>query len=112
MARRNYPLRKNCAHDGCREVARWSYETQRDLVSSFEFRNEYRCIRHSRPMEVLATDNDATEKVLVSKRGAGGNMYWDNSGFVHGPGFKAFADDFPEGTQLVVTARIVTPNRG
>jgi hypothetical protein len=61
-------------------------------------------------MEVLAADNDATEKVLVSKRGAGGNMYWDRSGFVYGPGFKAFADDFPEGTQLVVTARIVMPN--
>jgi hypothetical protein len=39
-------------------------------------------------------------------------MYWlpegggHGSGFLFGPGFKAHATDFPEGTRLVVTARI------
>lgn len=31
------------------------------------------------------------------------------SGFTHGPGYKAFADDFPEGTRLIVTAWIELP---
>lgn len=31
------------------------------------------------------------------------------SGFTHGPGFKAHADDFPEGTRLTVTTRIELP---
>ncbi|MFK5282653.1 hypothetical protein ACI3PL_24120, partial [Lacticaseibacillus paracasei] len=38
-------------------------------------------------------------------------MYWDSgSEFAHGPGFKAWAADFPEGTRLIVTVRIETPN--
>jgi hypothetical protein len=31
------------------------------------------------------------------------------SGFTYGPGFMAYATDFPEGTRLVVTARIEVP---
>lgn len=31
------------------------------------------------------------------------------SGFTHGPGFKAHANDFPEGTRLTVTTRIDMP---
>lgn len=30
---------------------------------------------------------------------------------MHGPGFKAFAEDFPDGTVLRVTAEIILPSR-
>jgi hypothetical protein len=39
-------------------------------------------------------------------------LYWTpaggttGSGFTHGDGYNAFASDFPEGTRLVVEARI------
>ncbi|GAA0720209.1 hypothetical protein GCM10010199_25560 [Dactylosporangium roseum] len=42
-------------------------------------------------------------------------MYWlpeggtSGSGFTFGPGFKAHADDFPEGTRLVITAQVLLP---
>lgn len=42
-------------------------------------------------------------------------LYWlpeggaHGSGFTHGPGFKAHADDFPEGTRLTVTTQIEIP---
>jgi hypothetical protein len=31
------------------------------------------------------------------------------SGFIFGAGFRAFADDFPEGTRLEVTAKVEVP---
>jgi hypothetical protein len=42
-------------------------------------------------------------------------LYWlpegggHGSGFTHGPGFKAHADDFPEGTRLTITATVEVP---
>lgn len=114
MARREYKLQKRCAHEGCAEIGRWSYETARDLASSYEQRNVYRCVRHTDPGSVLGGENQAIEKVLTSRASdKAPGMYWDSgSGFAHGPGFKAWAADFPEGTRLIVTVRIETPNAG
>lgn len=36
--------------------------------------------------------------------------FWEHQGLVTGPGFKAWADDFPEGTTLVVTVEAVLPS--
>lgn len=37
-------------------------------------------------------------------------LFWDKrQGFTYGPGFKAYASDFPPGTKLIVTARIELP---
>lgn len=111
MAKREYKLTKRCAHEGCTEIGRWTYETVRDLQTSFENKNEYRCVRHSSPNSVLGSSNTTTEKILLNKSMEGlPGLYWDGySGFIFGPGFKAFANDFPEGTRLVVTARIEFP---
>jgi hypothetical protein len=42
-----------------------------------------------------------------------GELYWGKdeawNGFSHGPGFKAFAEDFPAGTRLRITAEIIFP---
>lgn len=112
MARREYKLQKRCAHEGCVEIGRWTYETARDLAASHEQRNVYRCVRHTDPGSVLGDGNQAIEKVLTcaaSDKAPG--LYWDGrSGFVNGPGFKAWASDFPEGTRLIVTVRIEMPN--
>ena len=112
MARREWMLRKPCVHQGCTEIGRWTYETKRDLERSYENKHEFRCTRHSKPEEVLSVENAATEFVMVSKKseGCGDNLYWNGGGFQHGPGFKAWANDFPEGTRLIVTARIELPN--
>jgi hypothetical protein len=117
MARREHILRKNCVHEACKEVGVWSYERQKDLVASFENRNEYRCVRHSRPNEVLGDGQTTIESVRVSYRGPADRLYWgvppdfkNGSGFIYGPGFKAFAQDFPEGTRLIISVRVETPN--
>lgn len=82
------------------------------METSYEIKHEFRCTRHSKPEEVLSADNMTTEVVMVSKKsdGCGDHLYWERNGVQHGPGFKAWADDFPEGTRLVVTARIEFPN--
>ena len=112
MARREYKLQKRCAHEGCAEIGRWTYETARDLAASYEQRNVYRCVRHTDPGSVLSAQNPMTEVVLTCKssdRAPG--LYWEGRSGLHtGPGFKAWAADFPEGTRLIVTARIETPN--
>lgn len=113
MARRDWPLRVTCGHPGCTESNTYRYETQRDLASSFERKNYYpdkwRCTRHSRPDEVLSARNPSTEAVLVVDEYEYGR-YFGHFGLVTGPGFKAFACDFPPGTRLIVTARIEIPD--
>ncbi len=38
-------------------------------------------------------------------------LYWGHSGFMFGPGFKAWAKDFPVGTRIRVTAEITLPGQ-
>ncbi len=112
MARREYTLRFRCGHPGCSESVVFRYETLRDRKDSFEVRNyhpdKWRCVRHCRPGDVLASDNPCTEAVLTVEKKEYGH-YFGTSGLVTGPGFKAFAADFPPGTRLVVTTRIELP---
>jgi hypothetical protein len=84
-------------------------------------RNPWRCARHSRADEVLSADDPGRETVLASYEtdfGYGGKVHrfftpegntTGGSGFIYGPGFRAFADDFPAGTRLIVTARVELP---
>lgn len=112
MSRREWPLTVQCGHDGCSESANYRYQTKRDLMESFELKNysngRWRCVRHSRPDEVLSAENPETTCELTVEQKPGGR-YFGNFGFVHGPGFKAFAKDFPEGTKIVVTATLIPP---
>jgi hypothetical protein len=85
------------------------------------------CTRHDKPNEVLSTANPVTERVLIASTSPYESvhgtrtlpdLFWfgagplTGSGLCTGPGFKAFASDFPEGTRLIITARIEPPNGG
>lgn len=113
MPKRDWPLQFRCAHEGCSERVTYRYETLRDLKSSFELKhygggNGWLCTRHSRPNELLSLENTETCVEMVSRQEDHGR-YFGTAGFVSGPGFKLFADDFPAGTKLIVTARIELP---
>ncbi|MGV1682881.1 hypothetical protein [Sphingopyxis sp. NJF-3] len=112
MARREWSLQFPCAHGGCTERAHWRYQTRRDLMESFELKNysngRWRCIRHSNPEQVLSPSNLATRAEVTSELKYG-KHFFGSFGLVSGLGFKAFADDFPAGTKLIVTAEIVLP---
>lgn len=110
---REYPLRFRCAHDGCAETVTYRYSTRREMAESFE-RKHYSgsrgwlCTRHSRPNEVLSELNPETRFEIVSREESYGRFF-GTQGFMYGPGFKLFANDFPAGTKLIVTARIELP---
>ncbi|MXN51852.1 hypothetical protein GR158_12040 [Shinella sp. AETb1-6] len=117
MARSYGMFRAKCGHEGCTEFARYEAGTRKHYLDlSLRYGNgKWRCVRHSQPDEVLSSTNTKLVnelRVIVDD----GHSYWGkeraSSGFKHGPGFKAFAEDFPEGTVLRITAEIVpAPSR-
>lgn len=113
MARENY-YRAKCGHEGCTEFARYTYSNRNELrrLDQTYGYGKYRCVRHSQPNEVLSPDNLLrTGEFIIFKEDYG--RFWGKdqarSGFMHGPGFKAFAEDFPDGTVLRITAEIILP---
>ena len=116
MSRRLYIARFECGHEGCRETAHYECQTrseQTDLYRKYAS-SKWLCSRHSNPETVLSPTNLKTVNEVQSKThhydGKSIGVYWENSGlFSFGPGFRAWAEDFPEGTVLRVTAEIVLP---
>ncbi|MEH3142502.1 MAG: hypothetical protein PGN37_20485 [Mycobacterium kyogaense] len=118
MSRRGYDRRRVCAEDGCREVTITNYEFKRDYADAARREKSqppWKCLRHSRPREVLSTTNRATVGVLECVESEYGSRFWHNgerstTGWEHGPGFMAWAKDFPVGTKLVVSTDIELPD--
>lgn len=121
MTRREYSYGPQCAEAGCKARANYVFTSQREMREHMESerrRGGWRCVRHTNSETVLSAENRAREHVLEVYetdfgRGGQAHQFWapvgqqkGGSGFVYGPGFKAFAKDFPAGTRLVVTARI------
>lgn len=104
-----------CGHPGCNELAHYEYHSRDEatrLQKSY-YPDKWRCTRHSRPNEVLGEANRVlTSEMRVFEEPHG--KYWGTdkawTGFISGPGFKAFAEDFPTGTVIRVTAEIVRPS--
>ena len=120
MSRRRVTAIARCAKPGCLETAYFEYDSQRERAEAEKRRAEspWRCTRHLREDEVLSPANLERVAVLTAAKvfyqgKPIKGLFWKgpglNSGLTIGPGFKAFADDFPEGTQLVITARVDLP---
>ena len=107
-------VRFKCGHEGCTEIVRYDADNLRhaaDLANRYG-NGKWRCVRHSQPDEVLSNQvRVISSEMKVIKEDHG--LYWGKdtsfSSFAHGPGFKAFAEDFPPGTVLRVTAEIIIP---
>lgn len=139
MSRREYVGEWPCGEAGCRERARIVYDLQRGYAEASRryARNPWRCTRHTNPETVLGRDRltiqaaatasrvkwsgyeAALARYVPDGRSSPPKEYLDglfwvgagmSSGFTFGPGFKAFADDFPEGTELVITVEAVLPD--
>lgn len=113
MARREWPLRFVCAHEGCRESVTYRYATRRDMMDSYELKwyggDKWKCLRHSDLDRVLSANNRETRFEVVSEQKETGR-YFGSMGLLTGPGFLAMANDLPAGTRLIVMARIELPN--
>lgn len=109
-----YITRVQCGHPGCTERMFFTSSTrkeQRETADRYP-PGKWFCSRHTRPDEVLSEENrrQTCFQHVVTQNGT---KYWARatigSGFTYGPGFKAFAEDFPEGTRLLITAEIILP---
>jgi hypothetical protein len=115
MSQRIYVSRFPCAHAGCNEYAHYEDHTRAEQAKTYKTYGggKWRCVRHSNPDSVLSPTNTVRITELKSEQkfydGKPLGIYWGHSGFVSGPGFRAFAADFPEGTVLRITAEIVLP---
>lgn len=112
MSRRKYTIPLTCAEPSCREssiceaIGLQEYQEARARYG----RDPWRCSRHRRPDEVLSLDNPERRGEIVVRTTRYGFPSWSTgSRVVDGPGFKAFSDDFPLGTRLIVTAHIELP---
>lgn len=119
MARKSYDIRLVCAESGCNYTTYTTADTRREETDIRRRYAEkpYRCVRHTHPEEVLSDTNRERSTVMVAGKSEKyphlDNLYWGRgSGFVSGPGFKAYAEDFPEGTKLIISARIELPEAG
>lgn len=112
-----HTLRKRCSHDGCKEWSPSSYSNRKDYNDAYTryAKNGWKCTRHSSPEIVLTPENKVIVTEQVANKSGKYGLYWQqeskslSSGFTYGTGYRAFANDFPEGTILRVTAEIILP---
>lgn len=110
MARRRYTVRVRCAHPDCTEYAHFEASTRAEEATIYRDHGpgKWRCTRHHRADELL-TPSSRKRTTEMALREEPHGKYWGSSGFVFGPGFKAFGKDFPTGTVLRVTAEVILP---
>ena len=108
--------RFKCGVAECKEFGVYIYKNKKEYSGLYDSygNGKYLCCRHTNPEENLSSTNKKTEKVYTADKSKKypnlTGLYWNSySGFVYGPGFKAYAKDFPKGTKLIITAEIVLP---
>lgn len=115
MARRGYDTSVKCTAEGCTERDRYHFDTRADMARHFERepQHTHKCIRHSRPDDVLSASNRVRVDVMTNFETDHGKFWGYErpfSGFASGPGFRAFAKDFPPGTRIRVTTELLLPD--
>lgn len=116
---RTKTFNKKCAEPTCNKRADFEYDNLKERAEAE--RRPWHCSRHTKPDDVLSISEPVKESVWVATKlkGYSGeylkDCFWvregetSGSGFIYGPGFKAFQEDFPEGTKILVRAEIVLP---
>lgn len=114
-----------CAEGGCREYSLRAYHSRAECadIMAGQSKRPFECTRHRDRHKVLRADNTERTAVLVASKIDGFNgkpldgLFWleegvgrSGNGIVFGPGFVAHASDVPEGTRLIVTARLELPD--
>lgn len=113
MSPRAYMSRFECGIPGCAEVANYESHTRADQTRLYQSygQGRWRCTRHSQPDQVLSAERPKIIHEEPSYEDSHGRYWrWSRSGITYGPGFKAFAKDFPPGTILRITAEVILPD--
>ena len=109
---RGYSLTVKCKHPGCNEFGHWEYPRVSEYREGAIRHKDYKCLRHSDEARVLSAESPEKTVVFVAEAKNGHN-YWRqegaehlSSGFMHGPGFMAWASDFKPGPRIEVVAKL------
>lgn len=116
MARRGGTARFRCTEPDCTEVAFYEYTSNADYgrLSREQKARPWQCSRHRNPEQLITPDQRVRTVVLIADKSKRfpdpTTLFWRRdgdadvgSGFLFGPGFKAHADDFPEGSRITIT---------
>ena len=122
MPRGNYRQVIGCADPACPEKVTYRHETRADEAASVKSQREcaWKCARHRWPDRTLGPGQEVIAAVMTvipvpDARAWEPSLIWESPGWpfqsdkISGPGFQAFAGDWPEGTRLEIRARILPP---
>lgn len=101
-----------CHFPGCSKSNVWEFDSRKEARAHFPKEQEWRCARHDALAIVLSPSVVEHSNTLVSKRSEHGRLYWGILGFIAGQGWRAWCDDFPEGTKITTTVKIELPHAG
>lgn len=111
MRGRRRSITAACHTDGCKETTFFEYYNSTEGLSAATRAESWKCLRHKNTIAVLRPDNPRRVYEAIVMAEPYGPFWSDNgrpnNGLLAGPGFYAFAADFPEGTRLRVTAEII-----
>jgi len=112
------PISRNlrCATQPCPEFAHWEFSSRKEYDDHVRRVREWSCLKHEHPEKVLSPARlriewlsepcEPSAKYPTIPRTT---LFWGNTGFLHGDGYYAYADDFPVGTRIRVTAEVILP---
>lgn len=122
MPRGDYRQTIFCAERPCSEKVIYHHLTRADEAAAIKDQalRPWKCVRHFKPSEVLGPERPEITSVMTAVPRPNPSRWespliWAAPGWlrrsdkVDGPGFLAFAGDWPEGTRLEITARILPP---
>lgn len=118
MARSQTTTIRCTGNSSCPDVGVFEYSNRREYSEIHRRHANWRCVRHARPETVLSVGNPVRTTTVVLHRPESAFhkgervefLSWSTgSGYLQGPGFQAFSEDFPEGTKIEVTARLILP---
>lgn len=113
MARRRGGVaRFGCQEPGCVQAGLFDYRNQDEAAQLYRtYDGRWRCLRHSHKESWLTPESVTRTVTLIAEQREYGRFWGGiNNGFAHGPGFMAYADEFPAGSELTVTASIKLPS--
>ena len=111
-------LTVQCNECNCIETKTFQYSSKKAYMEGYKRHNgTWKCSRHYRPEKVLSVNNPTRRTEIVAAKSEHyldlEELFWHGdcltSGYIVGVGWKAFADDFPPGTKIVVEATLVLP---
>jgi hypothetical protein len=111
VSKRSYLCRLVCTHPGCTDFSLFDCVNRKDYAQQAAKQTGFKCLKHT-GTETMTPDSLTRTVTLeaVPRGDCGGSLFWGGkNGFAHGNGYRAYAEDFPPGTKLIVTARIELP---